>query len=94
MSEASKDSGVLTVLAKRLVEQRLPKLLLLKERLDKGEVLTDSDIGFLGDALADAQGNMGLIGRNPEFQDIAGRVTRLYKEIMDKAVENEKSSGS
>ena len=94
MSEVSKDSGVLTVLAQRLVEQRLPKLLLLKERLDQGEVLTDYDLQFLEGALSDAQENMALVGRNREVQDVAARVVHLYKEIMDKAVQNETSGKS
>jgi hypothetical protein len=93
MSEVSKDSGVLTVLAQRLVEQRLPKLLLLKERLDQGEVLTDYDLQFLEGALSDAQENMALVGRNREVQDVAARVVHLYKEIMDKAVQNETPGG-
>ncbi len=94
MSEVSKDSGVLTVLAQRLVEQRLPKLLLLKERLDQGEVLTDYDLRFLEEALSDAQENMALVERNRDVQDIAARVIHLYKEIMDKAVQNESSGKS
>jgi hypothetical protein len=94
MSEVSKDSGVLTVLAQRLVEQRLPKLLLLKERLDQGEVLTDYDLQFLEGALSDAQENMALVGRNREVQDVAARVVHLYKEIMEKAVQNETSGKS
>ena len=93
MSEVAKDSGVLTVLAQRLVEQRLPKLLLLKERLDQGEVLTDYDLQFLEGALSDAQENMALVGRNREVQDVAARVVHLYKEIMDKAVQNETPGG-
>jgi hypothetical protein len=94
MSEVSKDSGVLTVLAQRLVEQRLPKLLLLKERLDQGEVLTDYDLRFLEEALSDAQENIALVDRNRDVQDIAAQVMHLYKEIMDKAVQNETSGKS
>lgn len=91
MSEPSKDTGILTVLAERLVKQRLPRLELLKARVDKGETLTDYDIRFLKEALGDAQGNRALIERHPELQELAGRLLHLYKEIMDKAVENEKN---
>ena len=94
MSEPSDDTGIITVLAERLVEQRLPKLEFLKAQLDRGEVLTDNDINFLKQVLADAQGNKALIERNPEVQGIAGQVLHLYKEIMDKAVENEKNRES
>ncbi len=55
MSEPSKDTSILTVLAERLVKQRLPRLELLKVQLDRGETLTDNDIMFLKQALTDAQ---------------------------------------
>lgn len=94
MSEPANDSGVLAVLAERLVEQRLPRLELLKAKLDRGEVLSDYDINFLTQALADAQNNMALIDRHPELQALAAKVLHLYKEIMDKAVENENNRQS
>ena len=37
MSEVSKETGLIAVLAKRMVEERLPKALALKERVDRGE---------------------------------------------------------
>jgi hypothetical protein len=94
MSEPSIDTGIITALGERLVKQRLPRLELLKAQLDRGEPLTDYDITFLQHSLADAQGNLALIERNPDIQEIAGQVARLYKEIMDKALENEKKSES
>ncbi len=39
VSEIPKETGVIAVLAKRMVEERLPKALALKERVDRGEVL-------------------------------------------------------
>ena len=89
MSEPSKDTGIITALAERLVKQRLPKLELLKAQLDRGESLTDYDITFLKHSLADAQENRALIERNPDIQEIAAQVAHLYKEIMEKALENE-----
>ena len=47
MSEVSKDAGVIAVLAKRMVEERLPKALAMKERVDKGGLLNDLDLAFL-----------------------------------------------
>jgi hypothetical protein len=91
VSEPLEDVKVLTVLATRLVEQRLPRLMLLKAQVDRGEALIDYDINFLKQALADAQGNAALIERHPEVQELAGRIVHLYKEIMDKAVEIEKN---
>ena len=41
MSEISKDLDVLVVLAKRMAEERVPRALEIKERVDRGEVLSD-----------------------------------------------------
>jgi hypothetical protein len=91
VSETSKDIGVLTVLAQRLSEQRLPKALAMKEKVDRGEVLSDFDITFLENVFKDASSLGPLIQRNPQYQDIAGRMLQLYKEITTKALENQKA---
>ena len=57
MSEVSKEIGVFAVLAKRMVEERLPKALALKERVDHGEVLNELDVAFLEQVIADAGAN-------------------------------------
>jgi hypothetical protein len=89
MTNPSKDTAILTVLGKRLVEQRLPTLMRLQDRLDEGEVLTEYDIHFLQEAFTDAQNNKALIDNNPESQEISAKVLHLYKVIMDKATANE-----
>jgi hypothetical protein len=94
VSEPSEDQKILTVLATRLVEQRLPRLELIKAQLDRGEPLTDYDIRFLKEALADGQGNEALVARNPQVLEIASRVVHMYKEIMDKAIEVESNRQS
>jgi hypothetical protein len=47
MSKLSEDMGILTVLVQRLESQRLPRLLALQEKVDRGELLSDEDIAFL-----------------------------------------------
>ena len=47
MAGVSKETGIIVVLAKRMVEERLPKALALKARVDKGEVLNEMDLRFL-----------------------------------------------
>jgi len=89
VSEVSKETGTLVVLAKRMVEERLPKALALKEKVDRGEALADTDIAFLEQVLADARNIPQGLKQDPKFQDIAGRMLQLYKEIMAKAMENE-----
>jgi hypothetical protein len=91
MADVSKDLGTLAVLAKRMVEERLPKALAMKARVDKGEVLNDADLAFLDEVVAGAQQNWGLL-KDPRVLEIAGRMVQLYKEITEKALENEKAT--
>jgi len=94
MRDQSQDIGVATALVERLNKERLPRALALKEKVDRGETLDDSDIAFLEKVFADVRTIEPLLNRNPQYQDIAGRMARLYKEITDKALQNEEAKGS
>ena len=48
MSNDTEDTGMIEALLQRLNDFRLPPLLELKVRVDRGETLRDSDIEFLG----------------------------------------------
>ncbi|MEA3273981.1 MAG: hypothetical protein U9Q81_01495 [Pseudomonadota bacterium] len=92
MNEPSQDVGLITVLLQRLETQRLPRALDIKEKVDRGEPLADFDIEFLEAVLADASKVKPLVDRHPEFESLVARVIHLYKEITDKALENEQRS--
>jgi hypothetical protein len=94
MVDQQQDIGVLTALAERLVNERLPHALAMKEKVDRGELLDDRDIDFLEAVFADGRKLGPLITRHPEYQDVAGRIAQLYKEITDKALQNEQAKGS
>ena len=89
MTENSKDEGVITVLLQRLEQQRLPRLLDLKEKVGNGEQLNDFDIEYLSEVLADAEKVGPLVERHPEYADLVTKMVSLYKEITEKALENE-----
>ena len=91
MADDSNDEGLIQVLIERLEKWRLPMTLSLKERVDRGEKLNEFDIQFLEQVFQDAQEIQPLIERNPELQDLAKKMAGLYKEIMDKATENEQA---
>ena len=91
MSDVSKDKGVITVLAKRMVEERLPKALELKARIDKGATLNDMDLRFLEQVLKDAEQIKPLMQKDPKVLEVAGRMVELYGEITAKALKNEKA---
>ena len=94
MTDTSKDAGLIQVLAEQLETKRLPRALALKEKVDKGEMLEDIDIRFLEQVFQDAQSIGPMVDRHPEWQDLATKMMLLYKEIMDKALENEKAKGA
>lgn len=92
MSESSGDLGRITVLLQRLETQRLPRALALKEKVDRGELLDDFDLGFLEEVFADTSRIRPFLAQHPEYQDLAARMMHLYKEITEKALQNEKAA--
>ena len=91
MTQSTDDAGTAQALLERLERWRLPRALAVKERVDAGELLTDSDIQFLKTVLEDAGSVQVLVARNPEYQSLVARVTNLYDEITRKALENEQA---
>jgi hypothetical protein len=92
MTKTSEDISVIVALVDRFTKQRLPKVTALKERVDKGECLSEYDIAFLEEIFRDANCIMPLIDKHSEWQPLAARTISLYKEITKKAFENEKQS--
>jgi hypothetical protein len=80
------------MLLERLETQRLPRALELKKRVDRGERLSENDIHFMETVFSDARMVGPALGRHPEYEKLVGRVVQLYKEIMEKALENEKKA--
>ena len=89
MTDKIHDAGVTQVLLDRLNNQRLPRALELKEKVDAGEPLGEYDLRFLDEVFADAQTIQPMVDRHPEYQPLVARIIHLYKEILDKALENE-----
>ena len=92
MTESSKDTGVKLALIERFETQRLPRALALKEKVDRGELLSDQDLAFLERVFADAQQVKSLLHQHPEWQPLAARAVELYKQITDKALANEQKA--
>lgn len=92
MNSTSADQGMLTVLVERLEKQRLPRALALKEKVDRGETLSDYDISFLEEVFTDSTNIKPLVERHPEYQTLAGKITSLYREITEKALANQQQS--
>ena len=86
-----RNTGTIHVLLERLANERLPRLISIKERVDQGERLTDVDIDFLERSLNDANENAHLYKGFTEYHDIAGKVVSIYHDITARALANEKS---
>lgn len=93
MSQESDDLGLATVVLQRLENERLPRALDLKAKVDAGERLDDMDIAFLERVFTDMEEAKKVIARHPEYHELAARVVNLYEEITSKALANEKSPG-
>jgi hypothetical protein len=89
MTELSKEDGVIMALEERFEKQRLPRLLTLKDKVDAGGVLDDTEIAFLEQVISDAMRSKPLMDRHPDWQEFCAYVVHLYEEITEKALRNE-----
>ena len=92
MNNKKKDEGVVEVLLERFEKQRLPRLLEIKKHVDAGMLLSETDLLFLEKVNKDALNAEPLVKRHPEFEELYVKAVNLYKEIIEKALENEKTS--
>ena len=84
----SSDDATSKVLIDRL-NARLPRMLELQGRVDKGEPLADTDLEFMKDMLDDANLSQHYVAQHPDLQPLASRLVSLYGQIVQKAMDNE-----
>ena len=92
MKDPTNERGVIYALVERFEKQRLPRLLELKKRVDQGEVFSELDIRFMNQVLLDAHQSKRLIDRHPNWHRFCAEEVNLYKEIAEKALDNENKS--
>ena len=83
------EEGVITAILERMEEQRLPRAIDLKAKVDQGRVLDDLDIAFLDRVFEEYEEMKPLLERHPEVDDLAGRIMALYHAITAQALANE-----
>ncbi len=91
MTLSQKEAGLVEVVLQRLEEQRIPRALDIKERVDRGERLSDLDLSFLEEVLQDTIEAKPFLDQHPEWQELSTRVIALYKDITSKALANEQA---
>lgn len=87
-----RDKGTAAVLMMRLESQRLPRALKLKEKVDRGERLSEFDTEFLKRAVQEGREARKLAAKLPQYQEVVARMAQLYEEITRKGVENEQKA--
>ena len=91
MTDDTKDTGTILAILDRCKNQKLPRVLALKDKVDRGEKLNDYDIRFLDESFKDASQVSHLLDLHPEFSALAAHIFHLLKEISEKSLENEKT---
>ena len=83
-------AGVMQSLLQEFERHHLPRILRLKDKVDRGEAINEVDFEFLCKEVNDACTTKHLIVNYPELEEFCLRVGHMFKELCDKAVENEK----
>lgn len=92
MTDNSKDLGTIVTILERFSNQTLPKVLEIKKKVDRSELLNDWDINFLKLLPERFNEIKPLVDRNPEYQELYAQAMHLYKDITEQALLNEKGS--
>ena len=85
----TKNDALIEVVLERFVNTRIPRILDIKEKVDKGELLSEIDIIFFTQVLKDTRDNQHLLKDNEDLKQVFARAMHLYKEITELALENE-----
>ena len=83
------DIGVIAVLMKRFEEERLPRALEIKRRVDNGECLSEVDLVFLHEVLEHSGEITRLAKKHPEYEKLYSQRANIFHKITKKALENE-----
>jgi hypothetical protein len=89
MHDPIEDDGVIQVLLEQLAEDRLPRTLRIKARVDRGETLNEFDLEYLDEILDEAEQAHDLACSHAGLRPLVSKLSDLYSEITKKALDNE-----
>lgn len=89
MAYPLENKGVLTVVMERFEKQRLPRIMRIKDLVEHGSTLNQSDIIFLSKVFHDTQQYAYFVSTHNEYQNLFSNVTSLYDKITRNALNNE-----
>lgn len=92
--EERRARGTAYVLLMRLNNERLPRALELKAKVDRGERLSEYDKDYLKRLVSEAGGVRRAANKLPEYHELVKKMQSLYDEITSKALENEQKPES
>ena len=93
MSDSNKDKAMIEVLLERMEKHRLPRLIDIKEKVSQNQKLDDYDIEFMDEVLSDTRDNQHFVQNgDDDIKALYMKVVSLYKEITEKALENENNN--
>ncbi len=94
MNLTEKELGITMAILERFEKQTLPELLWTKDRVEKGELLTDGDMELLERILKNAESVKERVDKYPEWQSLYAKAVNLYEEIIAKALANQQAAQS
>jgi hypothetical protein len=89
VSYSKKETALLMTLFISLYKQRLPRLVSLKNKVNRGELLNEFDIIFLQKVHIELSRASPFADRHPEYQSVMVRLISLYESITHRALDNE-----
>jgi hypothetical protein len=92
MHDPAEDNGIIQVLLVQLADDRLPRTLRIKEKVDRGDRLNEFDLEYLDEVLDEAEQAQELSSDHPELRPLVSKLSDLYSEITAKALDNEQNS--
>jgi len=92
MSKHIHRQGLISVLVERFESQHLSRALSLKHAVAAGERIGDHDRAFLEAACREALESKHVVDSLPQYQPLFLSTVHLYREISNRALENEKKA--